>query len=126
MVARFQQPFCSVNAKVEMSGPGDLAGRRSRRRRRMTVTWLRESCRTIMAHLDAVKGSLEDAHVAEYSDDAGACTRARKITDMLLDGEIDVALGERIDDPRKAAAARRPRACRFRTHIVPSIMLSWS
>lgn len=127
MVARFQQPFCSVNAKVEMSGPGDLAGRRVgvRSPTVTTVTWLRGILQNDHgADLDAVKWvSFEDAHVAEYSDDTERAPEHRKITDMLLDGEIDVALGERIDDPRARPLFADPQAAAhawFEKHnIVP-------
>ena len=44
--------------------------------------------------------SFEDPHVAEYKDTTERAPAGKTILQMLLDGEIDAALGETSTDPR--------------------------
>lgn len=104
MIGRFQQPFAVCDTKLEMAGPGDISNRRIgvRSYTTTTVTWLRGILQNDYgAHLDAAHWvSFEDPHVAEYVDPTERAPSGRKIIDMLLDGELDIVLGDVTDDPR--------------------------
>lgn len=114
LIGRFQQPFASYNAKVDLKGPGDIAGRRVgiRSYTTTTVTWLRGILQNDYgADLDSAKWiSFEDPHVAEYVDPTERAPAGRKIVDMLLDGELDIILGDVSDDPRARRLFEDPKA----------------
>ena len=86
-----------------MLKPRDLEGRRVGIRSFTTTTgaWLRG----ILANehgvdLDAVHWvTFEDAHVAEYVDTTERAPAGRPIIQMLLDGDLDAVLGEKVEKP---------------------------
>jgi 4,5-dihydroxyphthalate decarboxylase len=104
MSARFQHPFAVYNSERGHLTPSDLNGRRVGIRSFTTTTgaWIRG----IMANdygvdLDSIQWvTFEEPHVAEYNDTTERAPPGKKIIQMLLDGEIDAALGDRSDDPR--------------------------
>ena len=104
MSARFQHPFAVYNAERGHLTPSDLNGRRVGIRSFTTTTgaWIRG----IMANdygvdLDSIQWvTFEEPHVAEYNDTTERAPPGKKIIQMLIDGEIDAALGDRSDDPR--------------------------
>jgi 4,5-dihydroxyphthalate decarboxylase len=103
VLARFQHSYALVNAKRERLKPADLNGKRVGIRSFTTTTgaWLRG----ILANdygvdLDSIDWvTFEDAHVAEFADHTRRAAAGKQIIQMLLDGEIDAALGERSDYP---------------------------
>ena len=101
-------------AGLSMSGPGDLANRRvgGRSYTTTTVTWLRGILQNDYgADLDAAHWvSFEDPHVAEYVDPTERAPAGRTIIEMLLDGELDVVLGDVTDDPRVSTLFADPAA----------------
>ena len=104
MLGRPQQASAIYNAERGSLAPGDLAGKRVGIRSFTTTTgaWVRG----ILANeygvdLSSIKWvSFEDPHVAEYKDTTERAPAGRNIVQMLLDGEIDAALGETSTDPR--------------------------
>ena len=104
MVGRFQHGFALYNAERGIIGPGDLAGKRAGIRSFTTTTgaWIRG----ILANdhgvdLEKVRWiTFEDPHVAEYRDTTERAPNGKNIIKMLLDGELDVALGETSNDAR--------------------------
>ena len=104
MSARFQHPFAVYNSERGHLTPSDLNGRRIGIRSFTTTTgaWIRG----ILANdygvdLDSIQWvTFEEPHVAEYNDTTERAPAGKKIIQMLLDGEIDAALGDRSDDPR--------------------------
>jgi 4,5-dihydroxyphthalate decarboxylase len=104
MIGRLQQPFASVNANVEMSGPADIAGKRIgvRSFAQTTVTWLRGILKEEYgADLDSANWiSFEDGHIPEAPDPTTRAATGKKMSQMLFDGELDIVLGLKSDDPR--------------------------
>jgi 4,5-dihydroxyphthalate decarboxylase len=104
MIGRFQHPYAIYNATKGVMAPGDLNGKRVGIRSFTTTTgaWIRG----ILANdygvdLDSIDWvTFEDPHVAEYRDSTQRAPEGKKIVPMLLEGEIDVALGEQSNDPR--------------------------
>jgi 4,5-dihydroxyphthalate decarboxylase len=103
VMARFQHGHAYYNATHGLLTPADLAGRRVGIRSFTTTTgaWLRG----ILANdygvdLDAVDWvTFEDAHVAEFQDRTKRASAGKQIVQMLLDGELDAILGEKVDHP---------------------------
>lgn len=104
MIGRFQHAFALYNGERGALRPQDLVGKRVGIRSFTTTTgaWVRG----ILANeygvdLSRIKWvSFEDPHVAEYKDTTERAPAGKNILQMLLDGEIDAALGETSNDPR--------------------------
>jgi 4,5-dihydroxyphthalate decarboxylase len=103
VVARFQHAYALYNAKQGMLRPADLNGKRVGIRSFTTTTgaWLRG----ILANdygvdLDSIDWvTFEDAHVAEFKDTTKRAPAGRQIIQMLVDGELDAVLGEKVERP---------------------------
>jgi 4,5-dihydroxyphthalate decarboxylase len=103
VVARFQHGHAFYNAKKGVLTPPDLNGKRVGIRSFTTTTgaWLRG----ILANdygvdLDSIDWvTFEDAHVAEFVDTTKRAPAGKQIVQMLLDGELDAILGEKVDHP---------------------------
>jgi 4,5-dihydroxyphthalate decarboxylase len=103
VVARFQHAYALYNAKQGMLKPADLNGKRVGIRSFTTTTgaWLRG----ILANdygvdLNSIHWvTFEDAHVAEFRDTTKRAPAGKEIIQMLLDGELDAVLGEKVDRP---------------------------
>jgi 4,5-dihydroxyphthalate decarboxylase len=103
VVARFQHGHALYNAKSGTLTPADLAGKRVGIRSFTTTTgaWLRG----ILANdygvdLNSIQWvTFEDAHVAEFKDTTVRAPAGKAIIQMLLDGELDVVLGEKSEQP---------------------------
>jgi 4,5-dihydroxyphthalate decarboxylase len=103
VVARHQYAHAVYRADLGNLKPRDLEGRRVGIRSFTTTTgaWLRG----ILANehgvdLDKVRWvTFEDAHVAEYVDRTERAPAGKQIVQMLLDGELDAVLGEKVDKP---------------------------
>jgi 4,5-dihydroxyphthalate decarboxylase len=103
VVARFQHGHALYNAKLGTLTPADLNGRRVGIRSFTTTTgaWLRG----ILANdygvdLNSINWvTFEDAHVAEFRDTTVRAPHGKEIIQMLLDGELDAVLGEKVDRP---------------------------
>jgi 4,5-dihydroxyphthalate decarboxylase len=103
VVARFQHGHALTHAKLGTLKPADLNGRRVGIRSFTTTTgaWLRG----ILANdygvdLNSIQWvTFEDAHVAEFRDTTVRAPQGKEIIRMLLDGELDAALGEKVDRP---------------------------
>src|ERR1700750_1231277 len=103
VVARFQHAYALYNAKQGTLKPADLNGKRVGIRSFTTTTgaWLRG----ILANdhgvdLDSIDWvTFEDAHVAEFVDTTKRAPAGKQIVQMLLDGELDAVLGEKVDHP---------------------------
>ena len=103
VMARFQHGHAFYNAKRSVLTPADLAGKRVGIRSFTTTTgaWLRG----ILANdydvdLNAIDWvTFEDAHVAEFVDATRRAPAGKQIVQMLLDGELDAILGEKVEHP---------------------------
>jgi 4,5-dihydroxyphthalate decarboxylase len=103
VLARFQHAYALYNAKSGMMKPADLNGKRVGIRSFTTTTgaWLRG----ILANdygvdLDSIDWiTFEDAHVAEFKDTTKRAPAGKQIIQMLVDGELDAVLGEKVDHP---------------------------
>jgi 4,5-dihydroxyphthalate decarboxylase len=103
VVARFQHGHALYNAKRGTLKPADLNGKRIGIRSFTTTTgaWLRG----ILANdhgvdLDSIDWvTFEDAHVAEFRDTTKRAPAGKPIVQMLLDGDLDAVLGEKVDHP---------------------------
>ena len=103
VLARFQHGHAFYNARFGTLTPNDLAGKRVGIRSFSTTTgaWLRG----ILANdyevdLNAIDWvTFEDAHVAEFEDHTRRAPAGKQIVQMLLDGELDAILGEKVDHP---------------------------
>jgi 4,5-dihydroxyphthalate decarboxylase len=103
VLARFQHGHAFYNAKHGTLTPDDLKGRRVGIRSFTTTTgaWLRG----ILANdygvdLNAIEWvTFEDAHVAEFEDHTRRAPAGKQIVQMLLDGELDAILGEKVEHP---------------------------
>jgi len=101
VVARFQHAHAFYRAELGNLKPRDLEGRRVGIRSFTTTTgaWLRG----ILANdygvdLEQVHWvTFEDAHVAEFVDRTDRAPKGRQIVQMLLDGELDAVLGEKLE-----------------------------
>jgi 4,5-dihydroxyphthalate decarboxylase len=103
VVARFQHAYALYNAKLGTLKPADLNGKRVGIRSFTTTTgaWLRgilaDDYGVDLNSIDWV--TFEDAHVAEYKDTTKRAGAGKQIVQMLLDGELDAVLGEKVDQP---------------------------
>jgi 4,5-dihydroxyphthalate decarboxylase len=103
VMARFQHGFALYNAKSGTLTPAGLNNKRVGIRSFTTTTgaWLRG----ILANdygvdLDSIDWvTFEDAHVAEFRDTTVRAPQGRQIVQMLVDGELDVVLGEKSNHP---------------------------
>jgi 4,5-dihydroxyphthalate decarboxylase len=103
VLARFQHGHAFYNARQGVLTPADLAGKRVGIRSFTTTTgaWLRG----ILANdygvdLNAIDWvTFEDAHVAEFVDRTKRAPAGKQIVQMLLDGELDAILGEKVEHP---------------------------
>ena len=103
VMARFQHGHAFYNARHGVLKPTDLKGKRVGIRSFTTTTgaWLRG----ILANdhgvdLNAIDWiTFEDAHVAEFRDHTERAPEGKQIVQMLLDGELDAILGEKVDHP---------------------------
>ena len=103
VVARFQHAYALTNAKQGTMRPADLNGKRVGIRSFTTTTgaWLRG----ILANdygvdLDSIDWvTFEDAHVSEFRDTTQRAPADKQIVQMLIDGELDAVLGEKVDHP---------------------------
>jgi 4,5-dihydroxyphthalate decarboxylase len=103
VVARSQHGYALYNAKHSVLKPADLNGKRVGIRSFTTTTgaWLRG----ILANdygvdLDSIDWvTFEDAHVAEFKDTTKRAPAGKQVVQMLIDGELDAVLGEKVDHP---------------------------
>jgi 4,5-dihydroxyphthalate decarboxylase len=101
VVARFQHGHALYNAKRGTLKPQELNGKRVGIRSFTTTTgaWLRG----ILANdhgvdLNSIDWvTFEDAHVAEFKDVTKQAPAGKQIIQMLLDGELDAVLGEKVE-----------------------------
>src|SRR5450755_2877103 len=103
VLARFQHAHAVYRAELGNLGPRDLEGRRVGIRSFTTTTgaWLRgilaNDYGVDLNSIDWV--TFEDAHVAEFKDTTKRAPAGKEIIQMLLDGELDAVLGEKVDRP---------------------------
>jgi 4,5-dihydroxyphthalate decarboxylase len=103
VVARFQHAYALYNAKQGTLKPADLNGKRVGIRSFTTTTgaWLRgilaNDYGVDLNSIDWV--TFEDAHVAEFKDTTKRAPAGKQIIQMLVDGELDAVLGEKVDRP---------------------------
>ena len=103
VVARFQHPYAVYRAELGEFRPGDLKGKRVGIRSFTTTTgaWLRgilaNDYGVDLNSIDWV--TFEDAHVAEFRDTTKRAPQGKEIIQMLLDGDLDVVLGEKVERP---------------------------
>ena len=101
VVARFQHAYALYRADLGGLKPRDLAGKRVGIRSFTTTTgaWLRgilaNDYGVDLGSIDWV--TFEDAHVAEFKDDTARAPPGKEIVQMLLDGELDAVLGEKVE-----------------------------
>ena len=103
VLARFQHAHALYNAGLGTLTPRDLNHKRVGIRSFTTTTgaWLRG----ILANdygvdLDSIDWvTFEYAHVAEFRDTTKRAPAGKEIIQMLLDGELDAVLGEKVDRP---------------------------
>src|SRR5712672_4588784 len=103
VLARFQHAYAVYRAELGNLKPRDLEGRRVGIRSFTTTTgaWLRG----ILANdygvdLNSINWiTFEDAHVAEFRDTTVRAPQGKAIIQMLLDGELDAVLGEKVERP---------------------------
>jgi 4,5-dihydroxyphthalate decarboxylase len=103
VVARFQHAYALYNSKLGTLQPADLNGKRVGIRSFTTTTgaWLRGLlANDYGVDLDSIHWvTFEDAHVAEFQDTTMRAPQGKEIIQMLLDGELDAVLGEKVDRP---------------------------
>jgi 4,5-dihydroxyphthalate decarboxylase len=101
VLGRFQHSYALYNAKYGTLKPTDLNGKRVGIRSFTTTTgaWLRgilaNDYGVDLASIDWV--TFEDAHVAEYKDTTKRAPAGKQIIQMLVDGELDAVLGEKVE-----------------------------
>jgi 4,5-dihydroxyphthalate decarboxylase len=101
VLARFQHAYALYHARSGNLTPRDLNGKRVGIRSFTTTTgaWLRG----ILANdygvdLNSIHWvTFEDAHVAEFRDTTMRAPQGKQIIQMLLDGELDAVLGEKVE-----------------------------
>jgi 4,5-dihydroxyphthalate decarboxylase len=103
VVARFQHGYALYNARRGRLAPADLNGKRVGIRSFTTTTgaWLRGIlANDYGVNLDSIDWvTFEDAHVAEFRDTTRRAPAGKQIVQMLIDGELDAALGEKVEHP---------------------------
>ena len=103
VVARFQHAYALYNARKGALKPPDLNGKRVGIRSFTTTTgaWLRgilaNDYGVDLNSIDWV--TFEDAHVAEFRDTTKRAPAGKQIVQMLIDGELDAVLGEKVEHP---------------------------
>jgi 4,5-dihydroxyphthalate decarboxylase len=103
VLARFQHAYAVYRAELGNLRPSDLKGRRVGIRSFTTTTgaWLRgilaNDYGVDLNSIDWV--TFEDAHVAEFRDTTRRAPQGKEINRMLLDGELDAVLGEKVERP---------------------------
>jgi 4,5-dihydroxyphthalate decarboxylase len=103
VLARFQHAYALYNAKSGTMTPADLNGKRVGIRSFTTTTgaWLRgilaNDYGVDLNSIDWV--TFEDAHVAEFKDTTKRAPAGKQIIQMLVDGELDAVLGEKVEHP---------------------------
>ena len=103
VVARSQHGYALYNARHGTLEPADLNGKRVGIRSFTTTTgaWLRG----ILANdygvdLDSIDWvTFEEAHVVEFKDTTQRAPAGKQVVQMLIDGELDAVLGEKVDHP---------------------------
>jgi 4,5-dihydroxyphthalate decarboxylase len=103
VLARFQHAHAVYRAELGHLKPRDFEGRRVGIRSFTTTTgaWLRG----ILANdygvdLNSIHWvTFEEAHVAEFRDTTVRAPEGKAIIQMLLDGELDAVLGEKVERP---------------------------
>lgn len=115
MFGRFQHPFAFYTADKGPMAPGDLEGRRVGVRSVTTTTgtWVRGHLAfDYGVDLDSIHWvTFEEPHVAECEDRSERAPAGRKIVEMLLAGDLDAVIGERLpDDPRVRTIFPDPQA----------------
>jgi 4,5-dihydroxyphthalate decarboxylase len=104
VLARFQHAYALYNAKSGTLTPSDLNGKRVGIRSFTTTTgaWLRgilaNDYGVDLSSIDWV--TFEDAHVAEFRDTTKRAPAGKQIIQMLVDGELDAVLGEKVEHPQ--------------------------
>lgn len=103
VMARFQHGYAFYNARRGMLKPTDLNGKRVGIRSFTTTTgaWLRGIlANDYSVDLDSIDWvTFEDAHVAEFIDTTKRAPAGKQIVQMLIDGELDAILGEKVEHP---------------------------
>jgi len=103
VVARFQHAYALYHAKQGRLTPAGLNGKRVGIRSFTTTTgaWLRGIlANDYGVHLDSIDWvTFEDAHVAEFRDTTRRADAGKQIVQMLIDGELDAVLGEKVEHP---------------------------
>jgi len=103
VMARFQHGYAFYNARRGSLEPADLNGKRVGIRSFTTTTgaWLRgilaNDYGVDLNSIDWV--TFEDAHVAEFADTTKRAPAGKQIVQMLVDGELDAILGEKVEHP---------------------------
>ena len=104
VVARFQHAYALYRAELgDARSRRDLEGKRVGIRSFTTTTgaWLRgilaNDYGVDLNSIDWV--TFEDAHVAEFADTTVRAPAGKQIVQMLLDGELDAVLGEKVERP---------------------------
>jgi 4,5-dihydroxyphthalate decarboxylase len=103
VLARFQHAYALYNSKSGRMKPADLNGKRVGIRSFTTTTgaWLRgilaNDYGVDLNSIDWV--TFEDAHVAEFKDTTKRAPAGKQIIQMLVDGELDAVLGEKVEHP---------------------------
>ena len=101
VVARFQHAYALYNAKLGTLVPRDLNNRRVGIRSFTTTTgaWLRGIlANDYRVDLNSIHWvTFEDAHVAEFIDTTVRAAAGKQIIQMLLEGELDAVLGEKVE-----------------------------
>src|SRR6201995_5270369 len=103
VVARHQHGHALYNARQGTLKPADLNGKRVGIRSFTTTTgaWLRgilaNDYGVDLESIDWV--TFEEAHVAEFRDTTKRAPVGKQIVQMLIDGELDAVLGEKVDHP---------------------------
>jgi 4,5-dihydroxyphthalate decarboxylase len=103
VVARFPHAYALYNAQHGTLTPADLNGKRVGIRSFTTTTgaWLRgilaNDYGVDLSSIDWV--TFEDAHVAEFRDTTKRAPPGKQVVQMLIDGELDAVLGEKVDHP---------------------------
>jgi len=101
VVARFQHTYALYNARRATLKPADLNGKRVGIRSFTTTTgaWLRgilaNDYGVDLNSIDWV--TFEDAHVAEFRDTTKRAPAGKQVIQMLVDGELDAVLGEKVE-----------------------------
>ncbi len=103
MLGRGQHPFASIGNHINRPNFADLSGLRIGMRSfaQTTVTWQRGflKCDFGADLRDVLWIKTEDGHVPDAHDPAIKGPQGKTLEEMLIEGDIDVALGAKIDHP---------------------------